>query len=38
MSGVPGKCPLKEFFVDGDVLDRDDAAAGLVPRDGIDEH
>jgi hypothetical protein len=32
-----GKMPLEEFLVDGDVLDGDDAPAGLVLRDGIDE-
>ena len=33
-----GKVALKEFLVDGDVLDRHDAAARLEQRDGVDEH
>ena len=32
-----GKVPLKELFVDGDVLDRHDPAARLVLDDVIDE-
>ena len=32
-----GKMPLKEIFVDGDVLDRHDPAAGLMLGDGVDQ-
>ena len=32
------KVALKEFFVDGDVLDGDETAARLVLRDRVDEH
>jgi hypothetical protein len=33
-----GKMSLEELFVDGDVLHRDDAVAGLVYLDGVDEN
>ena len=38
MSGAPGKVPLEEFLVDGDVLDGDETAARLVLGDRVDEH
>ena len=37
ISGAPGKVPLEEVLVDGDVLDRDDAPPRLVVRDGVDQ-